>query len=107
MIERRAYDKLDEALASIRIDNGVGDAFLPILEERVALLSRDEQEHTTFELCYVRVRDKVYLSICTLVEERLNKILIITTEEAIALQEALKELIDANTLKLTAPITDE
>jgi hypothetical protein len=91
---------------SIRLADG-SDTFSPRLEQRIALLSRNEEEHTTFELCYVGLKGRTFLALCTLFEERLFRILTITTEEALALQDALKALLDDNSITITAPITDE
>lgn len=91
---------------NIRIADSAGD-IEPRLEKRIALLSENEAEHTTFELCYVRIKGVVCLAICTLFEERLFRIITITTEEAVALQEALKHIIDANSITLTDRISDE
>ena len=102
-------DRIDDDLGNfshIRIADGI-DSFTPRLVQRVALLSESPEEHTTFELCYVEMKGRTYLAICTLFEERLYRILTITTEEAIALQEALKKIIDANSITLTNQITDE
>ena len=53
------------------------------------------------------LKGRTFLALCTLFEERLFRILTITTEEALALQDALKALLDDNSITITAPITDE
>ena len=101
--------RIDEQLGlfeHIRIADGNG-TLEPRLERRVATLSRNEEEHTSFELCYVGFKGRTFLALCTLLEERLYRVLTITTEEALNLQTALKDLIDDNSLTITAPITDE
>lgn len=105
MDDNKEVEQVD-LFSGIRLADG-SVSFYPRLEQRLALLSRNEEEHTTFELCYVGIKGRTFLALCTLFEERLHRILTITTEEAIALQEALKGLIDDNSITLTAPITDE